>query len=131
MEGRPRQAQRLASGKSPVAKPVAELLRLIAEKGLAAHISREEGNHDMKGMGGHRSAVGPIPDEWFENDTIPGFGKEWAPDGFDEEMLADILALKAKPLSPSEGPQERPSPPVQSTPALPASSTKERFAPSR
>jgi hypothetical protein len=85
----------------------------------------------MKGMGGHRSAVGPIPDEWFENDTIPGFGKEWAPDGFDEEMLAEILALKAKPLSPSEGPQERPSPPVQSTPALPASSTKERFAPSR
>jgi hypothetical protein len=53
----------------------------------------------MKGIGDHRSAVGPFPDHWFENDTDPDAGKEMTPDGFDDRMLAKLRALKESPPS--------------------------------
>jgi hypothetical protein len=55
----------------------------------------------------YKSAVGPIPDEWFENDTDPTAGKKMEPKGFYEKFKASL--------------QEPPEPQPQSSPKSPSS----------
>jgi hypothetical protein len=46
---------------------------------------------DARKMSGeYKSAVGPIPDEWFENDTDPDAGKKMEPDGFTARLIKKL-----------------------------------------
>jgi hypothetical protein len=66
-------------------------------------------------MSGYRNKLGPIPDEWFENDTQADAGKDMEPDGFYERLKARLLS------SPSADLQARPEQPPQSSPKSPSS----------
>ena len=57
-------------------------------------------------MSEYKSAVGPIPDEWFESDTDPA-AKSREPDGFYEKLKASL--------------QEPPAQQPQSSPKSPSS----------
>jgi hypothetical protein len=59
-------------------------------------------------MSGHKSAVGEIPDEWFENDTDPDAGKGMEPSGFIEGLLAELDELDEDEPSLREPPPQTP-----------------------
>jgi hypothetical protein len=62
----------------------------------------------------YKSAIGPIPDEWFENDTGPDerFDK-MRPAGFLEQLKATLLQAppaqqqQSSPDSPSSNPEAK------------------------
>ena len=54
-------------------------------------------------MSEYKSAVGPIPDEWFENDSGPDPKyKKMQPAGFLDGFLASLQKDKSAPAPPSE-----------------------------
>jgi hypothetical protein len=70
----------------------------------------------------YKSAIGPIPDEWFENDAIDDAKmNKMEPDGFTERLLKNLKG------GGESSPQAPPAQQQQSSPDSPSSNPEAKY----